>query len=144
MPKDKPDDKKNAAESLLAQTEFGVGESEPFQTLTKERLVGELFTGKDRQRKTRIPNVFNHTMLNMLALHLSDKEGIGKILEEKVSKRVLDVGDYTRAFAQLYETFAYSHQGLARAEYITALAGVGESDEDKLKAKRVMEGIIGV
>jgi hypothetical protein len=83
-------------------------------------------------------------MLNMLALHLSDKEGQSKILDAKISKPILDVGDYTSAFAQLYETFAYSHQGLARAEYITALAGVGESDEDKLKAKRVMEGIIGV
>jgi hypothetical protein len=136
--------KEQKAEALRALSEFGGGESEPFQALTKERLVGELFTEQNRERKTRIPNVFNHTLLNMLALFLSNPAERAKLLGEKSIKGTPTLGDLTRGFIKFYENSAYAHQGLARAEYITALNGVGDSEDDKLKKQRALESIIGV
>ena len=127
-----------------AVDEFTVGEDQPFQPMSKERLIGELFTEKDLERKTEIPNVFNQTALEILAYHLSDAKGKAKMFPEMAHKKVIGLGDMLGAWIYRYKNNAISHARMSRAEYITALQGVGESNEEELKKKRQLESIIGV
>lgn len=124
-----------------------VGEAGGFEQLTKEKLVSELFSANKENisRKTRTLKPFGTAAVELLAFHMSDLVSKKEMVPAgTIRHKVPNAGDYLRAFIWFLDNRNISLEGLARAEYITALQGVNEMESVDLKKQRQLESIIGI